>query len=209
MKALILCAGEGKRLMPLTEKTPKPMVLINGKPLLEYNIKLLKFYGIKDIAINTSHLPEKIKEYFGDGEKWGVKITYSYEPNLLGTAGALNNFRDFFGKDDFFVIAADNLTDIHLKKNFAEATKFENRSIYLFNNKILNYIPSHGFSDFGNEIFPKLIKNNEKIFCFDMGDCYFRGIENINLYQEAKKEIETGERKLNFYNKLSNPISLG
>lgn len=115
-KAIILCAGEGTRLLPLTKDIPKPLVPINNIPLLEYNIKLCKFHGITDILINTSYLPEKIKEYFGNGESLGVKITYSYESKLLGTSGALNNFRKFLKGSPFTIIYGDNLTDINLRK---------------------------------------------------------------------------------------------
>jgi len=117
MKAIILCAGRGERLRPLTDTIPKPMIPINNKPVLEYIINLLKKNGIKDIAINTSHLPEKIREYFGDGKKFGVKITYSFEPEMLGTSGALNNFRHFFNTNEpFLVFYGDNITNIDLKK---------------------------------------------------------------------------------------------
>lgn len=113
-KALILCAGKGIRLLPLTENNPKPMLLAGKKPLLEYNVKLCKKYGIKEIFINTSYLPEKIKEYFGDGKKFGVKINYSYEPDILGTAGSLNNFKKYLDKEPFLIIYGDNLTDLKL-----------------------------------------------------------------------------------------------
>lgn len=116
MKALILAAGKGERLKPLTDAIPKPMVEINKKPVLEYLILLCKKHGIKDIAINTSYLPEKIKDYFGDGKKWGVNLKFSFEPELLGTSGALNNFRDFFKDESFFVIYGDNVTDLDLAK---------------------------------------------------------------------------------------------
>jgi len=117
MKAIILCAGKGERLRPIANNIPKPMISINNKPVLEYLILLCKKHGINEIAINTSYLPEKIKEYFGDGNKWDVKIKYSYEPELLGTAGALNNFRDFFNTEEsFFVIYGDQVTDIDLTK---------------------------------------------------------------------------------------------
>jgi NDP-sugar pyrophosphorylase family protein len=115
MKAIILSAGKGERLQPITNTIPKPMVPINSMPLLEYNILLCKKHGIKDIAINTSHLPEKIKDFFGNGEKWGVNIHYSYEPELLGTSGALNNFRELLD-ETFIIIYGDNLTDIDLTK---------------------------------------------------------------------------------------------
>jgi mannose-1-phosphate guanylyltransferase / phosphomannomutase len=115
MKALILSAGKGKRLQPITNEIPKPMVPINNLPLLEYNILLCKKYGIREIAINTSHLPEKIRNYFKNGKKWGINIKYSYEPKLLGTSGSLNNFRDFL-KETFVIIYGDNLTDIDLTR---------------------------------------------------------------------------------------------
>lgn len=129
MKAIILAAGKGERLRPLTENLPKPMICINGKPVLEYLILLCKKHGVTEIGINTSYLPEKIKEYFGDGSKWGVKLYFSFEEELLGTSGALNNFRDFLKDDSFFLIYGDNVTDINLtelmnfhKKNQSMAT---------------------------------------------------------------------------------------
>jgi len=115
MKAVILAAGKGERLKPLTDTMPKPMVPINNKPNLEYLILLCKKHGIKEIAINTSYLPEKITEYFGDGSKWGVKLIFSYEPYLIGTSGALNNFKNFLD-EPFFVIYGDNITDLDLTK---------------------------------------------------------------------------------------------
>ncbi len=125
MKALLLSAGIGTRLKPLTDIIPKVMVELNGKPCLQYHIENLKKQGITEFAINTHYLPEKIKEYFGDGSKFGVKIIYSYEyPEILGTAGALNNFKDFF-KDTFVIIYADvlanfkigDLIGVHKKNN--------------------------------------------------------------------------------------------
>lgn len=116
MKAVILCAGLGERLRPLTNDIPKPMVPIAGKPVLEYLIMLCKKHNITEIAINTSYLPEKIKEYFGDGSKFGVKLVYSFEPTLLGASGALNNFRDFLKDEPFFVIYGDAVTNIALNE---------------------------------------------------------------------------------------------
>jgi len=112
-KAIILCAGKGTRLLPITKNIPKPMIPLGKYPLLEYNILLCKKNGIEEIFINTSHLPEKIKGYFGDGSRWGVKIVYSFEKDLLGTAGALQNFKDYLD-EDFLVIYGDNLTNLNL-----------------------------------------------------------------------------------------------
>ncbi len=121
MKALILAAGLGKRLG--LEEIPKPMYEINGKPVLEQNIMLLKKHNIHDICINLHYKPDVIKNYFSDGAKWGVKITYSYEKELLGTSGALKNIESFFDKDPFFVIYGDNYTDI----DFTDMLKFHNK----------------------------------------------------------------------------------
>lgn len=128
MKAIILSAGIGKRIRPLTDNIPKVMLPINGKPLLENHINLLKKWGITDIAINLHYLPEKITEYFKDGSNFGVKINYSYEEELLGTSGAVKKLANFFD-ETFIVIYGDiavdsnlkNLIDFH-KKNNAIAT---------------------------------------------------------------------------------------
>ncbi len=89
MKAVILAAGKGERLSEITQKIPKPMIEFKGKPLLQHNIELCKKFGIEDIYINLHHLPDKIRDYFGNGERFGVNIKYSYEKELLGTAGAV------------------------------------------------------------------------------------------------------------------------
>jgi len=113
MKAMILAAGKGVRMKPLTNEVPKVMLPINDKPLLEYTVALLKHHKITDIAINLHHLPEKIKNHFGDGSKFGVKIFYSFEESLLGTAGAVKNIEQFF--DSMFVVVyGDNLTNLGL-----------------------------------------------------------------------------------------------
>ena len=115
MKALLLAAGEGRRLRPLTGKLPKPMIPIAGKAILEHNINLLARYGINQIAINLHYYPEVVMDYFGDGSGFGVSITYSYEPELLGTAGAVKKLENFF-EDTFLVIYADNLIECDLSR---------------------------------------------------------------------------------------------
>ncbi len=114
MRAVILAAGEGRRLRPLTERLPKPMLAIAGKPLLEYNVRLLARYGVTDIVINTHHCGASVEEFFGDGSSFGVRIAYSREPELLGTAGALNPLRCDLA-DTFMVLYGDNLTSCNLE----------------------------------------------------------------------------------------------
>ena len=113
MKALILAAGEGKRLRPLTLDTPKPLLPLNGRPLITYLIDLLREHGVTDIAVNLHHRPEAIRACLGNGADFGVRITYSYEETLLGSAGAAKKLEGFFD-ESFFVLYGDVLTDIDL-----------------------------------------------------------------------------------------------
>jgi len=115
MKALLLAAGEGTRLRPLTERLPKPMIPIAGRPILEHNINFLLREGIREIAINLHHCPEVVMNHFGDGSSFGANITYSYEPELLGTAGAVKKLERFF-EGTFLVIYGDNLINFDLNR---------------------------------------------------------------------------------------------
>jgi NDP-sugar pyrophosphorylase family protein len=100
MKSIILSAGLGSRAKPLTNAVPKVMLKIGGKPLLEHQIILCRKYGIKKIAVNLHYKPKIITDYFQNGNKWGVKITYSYEKKLLGTAGALKKLINYWNNHD-------------------------------------------------------------------------------------------------------------
>ncbi len=113
MKAIILAAGEGTRLRPLTLDRPKPMLPIGGVPLLEHLIRLLAQYDVRDIAINLHHKPAVVTSYFGDGARWAVHLTYSIEETILGTAGAVRRLQPFFDRR-FFVLYGDVLTDLDL-----------------------------------------------------------------------------------------------
>jgi NDP-sugar pyrophosphorylase family protein len=117
-KAMLLAAGQGVRLRPLTQTVPKCMIEISGKPLLEHNVEWLKRYGITDLVINLHYLPEAVEGYFGDGSRWGIRITYSRERELLGTAGAVRNVKDFFD-GPFFVWYGDNLSTCRLDRLWA------------------------------------------------------------------------------------------
>ena len=113
MRAMILAAGEGQRLRPLTLRMPKPMVPVGGRPVLEHLVALLRLHGIREIAITLHYRPEAIIEYFGDGQKFGVEITYSHEEQLLGSAGAARAL-DTFLTETFVVLYGDVLTNIDL-----------------------------------------------------------------------------------------------
>ncbi len=114
MKAMILAAGLGERLRPLTNELPKPLVPVANRPIIEYNLRLLKKYGIQEVAVNLHHLGDKIQDHLGDGRRFGLQITYSREPRLLGTGGGIRRLQAFFGHEAFIVINADILIDIDL-----------------------------------------------------------------------------------------------
>ena len=115
MTGVILAGGFGTRLRPLTINIPKPMVPIANKPILYHIIKLLKKNGIKDLIIILYHQPELIKDYFKDGEKFGVNIKYIISDEDLGTCGATALAKEYL-KDDFLVISGDILTDFNLSE---------------------------------------------------------------------------------------------
>lgn len=115
MKAVIMAGGKGTRLMPLTRDVPKPMIKLIDKPVLEYIIELLKKHGISDIAVTLGYLPESIIGYFGNGESWGVNLTYYIEETPLGTAGSVKSALNFLS-DDFLVISGDCYTEIDLSR---------------------------------------------------------------------------------------------
>ena len=119
-KAMVLAAGLGTRLRPLTDLISKPMAPIVNRPVMEHIVRLLVKHNFTDIICNLHWYPDVLKNYFGDGSKWGVNIVYSYEEELLGTAGGVKNVEYFFGKNTFLVISGDALTDIDL----TDAVKF-------------------------------------------------------------------------------------
>jgi len=107
MKAMILAAGRGERLRPLTDEIPKPLIKVAGKSLIEYHLLNLADAGFKEIVINTAWLAETIHQQLGDGENYGVKIQYSDESEALETAGGIINALPLLGADPFLVVNGD------------------------------------------------------------------------------------------------------
>jgi len=116
MKAMILAAGLGTRLRPLTDHLPKPLLPIDGRPLIEYTLLLLRKYGLIDVVINLHYQGEKIREALGNGSRLGMKIRYSEEPQILGTGGGIKNVQSFFSEEPFLVINSDILVDVDLNR---------------------------------------------------------------------------------------------
>ena len=115
LKAMILAAGRGTRLRPLTEQIPKCMVRVAGKPVLEHTVEWLLGFGVKEMVINLHYLPQVVVSYFGDGSKWGASITYSIEQELLGTAGGVKNVGWFFD-GPFLLWYGDNMSTCKLDR---------------------------------------------------------------------------------------------
>lgn len=133
-KGMILAAGQGTRIRPLTKDVPKPMIPILGKPVMEYLIEHLASHGITDIMVNVAYNHRKIEEYFGDGHRWGVNIGYSYEgvyehgdvlPKPLGSAGGMRRIQDFSGFFDetTLVLCGDALIDLDIGAALQEHKK--------------------------------------------------------------------------------------
>lgn len=209
MKAMILAAGKGTRLKSLTRTVPKPMVPVAGRPMLEYIVEQIRNAGITELWVNIHHLPEKIQTHFGDGSRFGVRIAYSPERELLGTAGAVKLLESHF-TETFLLYYGDNYVEIDLKDfvqkhkaSLAIATiaifhcskphmsgivkvddhgnvlKFvekppkdagmgnlANAGVYALEPRILSHIPGGESSDFGRDIFPRVLQSGEKISAY-------------------------------------------
>ena len=132
MKAMILAAGKGTRVRPLTYDLPKPMIPLLGKPVMAYLVEHLRKHGVTEIMVNVSWLHEKIEEYFGEGDQFGVQIGYSFEgyirddgeivPEPIGSAGGMRKIQDFGGffDDTTIVLCGDALIDLDLKAALLE-----------------------------------------------------------------------------------------
>jgi mannose-1-phosphate guanylyltransferase len=234
LKAMILAAGVGSRLDPLTRTVPKPMVPVVNVPVMEHIVRLLAKHGFNDIIANTHYLADHIEDYFASHEIEGVTMTFNREAELLGTAGGLKRVQDqrnFFDSEPFLVVGGDDLTDIDLSKmlefhrsNGALATialtsvedpsqfgvvvlngdKIErfvekpkpgtapsnmvNMGVYLFDPKILDYIPSGEFWDFGKNVFPEILEKGETFCGYESKD-YWRDVGNLREYRDVQSDF--------------------
>ncbi|MDQ3042572.1 MAG: nucleotidyltransferase family protein, partial [Acidobacteriota bacterium] len=115
MKAMILAAGFGTRLFPLTIDRTKPAIPFLGKPLVGYVAEYVARFGFKEVVVNLHHQPESVKKALGNGENFGVEIFYTEEtPDILGTAGALDNARHLLENDTFLIVNGKIITDIDI-----------------------------------------------------------------------------------------------
>ena len=112
---MVLAAGLGTRLRPLTDDTPKCLVPLAGRPLIDWTLRWLQSFGVTECMINLHYLPDNVRNFVGNGSQYGLKAYYSYEPELLGTAGAIKKVADFFD-EPFYVIYSDNFSQWDIRK---------------------------------------------------------------------------------------------
>ena len=240
MKAMILAAGIGTRLQPLTLTLPKPMLPVGNKAALEHIVDLCKRHNISQVKMNLHYLPEYIDKCFKDGSKWGMDISYSIEKNLMGTAGGIKRVQSFFN-ETFVVLSGDGFTDIDLtdmlrfhKENKALATiavkkmddpsKFGvvvtdkkgkissfqekpkkgeelsnnvNLGIYIFEPEVLNMIPARQEFDFGYDLFPLFLKNNEAFYAYET-NCNWSDIGSLEEYWKINLDLVSGKLGMGF-----------
>jgi len=119
VRAMILAAGEGRRLRPLTETTPKALVEVGGRPLIDYSITTLKRAGITELVVNLHWLGEQIRDYLGDGSGHGVSVEYSEEDPLQDSGGGIAQARPLLGDDTFVTVNADTIVDVDVGRVLA------------------------------------------------------------------------------------------
>ncbi|WP_416827233.1 sugar phosphate nucleotidyltransferase [Ectobacillus polymachus] len=171
MKGVILAGGKGTRLRPLTCHLPKPLLPILDKPVMEYSIELLKKHGIREIAVTVQYLSSSIQEYFGDGSKWGVELSYFVDSPPLGTAGSIKQAERFLD-EPFVVISGDALTDIDLSKGI-HFHKSGDRLVTIFQKEVASPL------NFG------LVVTDEE-------GCVIKYVEKPNWHEVVSNTVNTG-----------------
>lgn len=164
MKAMILAAGRGERMRPLTDHCPKPLLAVDGKPLIEHHIVKLAAIGITDIVINYAWLGDKIRHYLQDGKQWGVNIIYSDESSgALETAGGIKKALPLLGEAPFLVVNGDIYTDFDFNQ-LPELSADVDAHLWLVNNPEHN--PQGDFALSDGKLVNKALENKDKCFTF-------------------------------------------
>jgi len=200
MKAMILAAGRGARMRPLTDQTPKPLIRVGDKPLIAYHLIKLASIGVTEVVINISYLAEQIKAVLGDGRQYGVNIHYSYEPEVLETGGGIYQALPLLGNQPFLVVSADIWTEYPFEKLPTQLNKlahlvlvpnpdFHPKGDFTCENSLLGLDGTNKYT-FGNiGIYHPQLFANCKPGHFRLGDLL---IENIKK-QQITGEVYQGE----------------
>ncbi len=224
MKAMILAAGRGERMRPLTDTLPKPLLTVANKPLIVYHLEKLAAIGIKQVVINIAYLGDKIRHALGDGSTWGLSIQYSEEPEPLETAGALLHALPLLGDEPFLLVNGDVWTDFEfsllmehpLGNDLAHLVLVSNPEhnpkgdFVLESHKVLESVEgksAHTFSGIAL-INPQLINDYpEKRRIFPLKEVFLHAISNKRMggtfFNGDWQDIGTPERLLALNNRVT------
>lgn len=235
MKAVIMAGGEGTRLRPLTSRQPKPMLPLANRPMMEHILYLLRDHNIEDIVVTVAFLADNVRNYFGDGSEFGVRIRYATEETPLGTAGSVLNAMEELD-ETFLVISGDVLTDIDLTalvrahhdraatatialkamdnplefgivitREDASVERFlekpgwgqvfsdtVNTGIYVLDPSVFEHIPVAQSSDFSNDVFPRLLRENAGVFGHVV-EGYWGDVGTLDGYLDAHYDVLDGK----------------
>ncbi|MFZ0544099.1 MAG: sugar phosphate nucleotidyltransferase [Candidatus Promineifilaceae bacterium] len=216
MKAILLATSESKKLFPLTESMPSPMVPMVNRPVMAYVVEMLARQGVKDIVVSLYHLAGQIESYFGDGRRWGVSLEYALQSQSLGSAGSLKWSQPLLA-DTFLVLPADVMLDLDISAALAyhesegnAATVIDSRAAfsavghdfpgmvkdvppletgaYIFDAKVLDLIPARTAFDIRSELLPAISKAGLGVSCFEMAG-YGNLLQSFEDYQDAQKTV--------------------
>lgn len=165
---MLLAAGLGTRMRPLTYKVPKPLLPLDGMTVIDHQLKYLSHFGIEQVMINLHHLGDMIKEHVGDGSRYGIEIHFSEERTLLGTGGGIKKAEPFFGGDPFVVLNTDALMDIEI-------------SFVIENHMSLGSVATMVVRHLSaGDSYTPLSLHEDRISEFGKGDHFFAGLQIID-----------------------------
>lgn len=235
MKVVILAGGKGSRMGELVSHLPKPMVPLAGKPIMEHQIDLAKRYGLEDFLVLTGYKADVLEAHFGDGDAWGVRITYVRDDHPLGTAGAVKRLEHQI-EEPFFVFYGDVLMDVHLPRlsdyhralgaaatiavhpndhpfdsdlvevdsedrvlaihNKPHDTDIPRRNLvsaalYVLSPEVFEHIEEGRPSDFGRDVFPRLIASGEAITAYQTRE-YIKDVGTARRLSEVESDMFVG-----------------
>jgi len=214
MKAVVLAAGKGERLRPLTDTTPKPLIEVRGKPLIVHHLERLRDAGFTQLHINTSWLAQKLQAALGDGSRYGVHIHYSYEgPEPLETGGGLFKMLPGLGRDPFLVVNGDVFTDFPF-----ESLKHRLKPDFLAHLVMVPNPAHHPKGDFHlspaghlrQEGEPKLTYSGIGVYRAEFfKDCRAGKFPLLPLFKQAMAdEALSGEHYAGLWSDVGTPVSL-
>jgi MurNAc alpha-1-phosphate uridylyltransferase len=218
LSALILAAGRGERMRPLTDATPKPLLAVGGKPLIAWHLERLAAAGIHRIVINHAHLGEKLEAAVGDGSRWGVRIAWSREGTALETAGGIVAALDLLGADPFLAVSGDIYTDFDFSRLAAVAEAIARDPVRRAAHFVLvDNPPYHRAGDMG--LADGLVRRDGPLLTYAniavLHPALFEGIApgtHLKLFPWAYRFVDagrvTGERYTGAWENLGTPAQL-